>query len=240
MAGAGSRFKEAGYSFPKPLISIRGKPMIQWVLESLNLPYANYTFVVNPEHRKQYALDDMLHQLVYQLRIVEQRPPLLGAADAVLQATRLLPSDDELLIVNSDQWIRWEPGRTIEEFHNTVADGGILTFPSVHPKWSFAKPSEGYDSWSVTAVAEKVPISGMATAGLYWFKTVETYVDGVLAMMADPTKMLRGEYYVCPVYNELIANNQRVVHRPVEVMYGLGTPEDLEEFKLAAIAGALV
>ena len=34
MAGAGKRFFDAGYVFPKPLIEVDNKPMIQWVIES--------------------------------------------------------------------------------------------------------------------------------------------------------------------------------------------------------------
>ena len=45
MAGAGSRFVSAGYTFPKPLIEVDGKPMIQVVVENLNIE-ANYTFIV--------------------------------------------------------------------------------------------------------------------------------------------------------------------------------------------------
>ena len=45
MAGAGTRFQQAGYTFPKPLIEINGKPMIQLVVENLNVE-ANFIFVV--------------------------------------------------------------------------------------------------------------------------------------------------------------------------------------------------
>ena len=52
MAGAGSRFQQAGYFFPKPLIDIKDKPMIQWVIESLNLN-GNYIFIVQKNHYDQ-------------------------------------------------------------------------------------------------------------------------------------------------------------------------------------------
>ena len=37
MAGAGSRFAQQGYSFPKPLIDVNGKPMIEIVVDNLNI-----------------------------------------------------------------------------------------------------------------------------------------------------------------------------------------------------------
>ena len=50
MAGAGSRFEKAGYTFPKPLIEIHGKTMIQWVIERLKIKVI--TFIVRAEHEK--------------------------------------------------------------------------------------------------------------------------------------------------------------------------------------------
>tara|TARA_R110000796_G_scaffold240591_1_gene361737 strand:+ start:7799 stop:7978 length:180 start_codon:yes stop_codon:yes gene_type:complete len=38
MAGLGSKFKNAGFKNPKPLIDVAGKPMIQRVIENINLP----------------------------------------------------------------------------------------------------------------------------------------------------------------------------------------------------------
>ncbi len=38
MSGLGSRFTQAGYIDPKPLINVNGKPMIQAVVDNLNNP----------------------------------------------------------------------------------------------------------------------------------------------------------------------------------------------------------
>ena len=51
MAGGGSRFASAGYTFPKPLVEINGKPMIQTVVENLNIE-ANYIFIVQNDFRR--------------------------------------------------------------------------------------------------------------------------------------------------------------------------------------------
>ena len=55
MAGAGSRFEKAGYTFPKPLVEIDNKPMIQWVIESLDID-ANYIFLVQKEHQRKFNI----------------------------------------------------------------------------------------------------------------------------------------------------------------------------------------
>ena len=60
MAGAGSRFEQAGYTFPKPLIEVRNKPMIQVVVDNLNIK-ANYIYIVQKKHREKYNLDTLLN-----------------------------------------------------------------------------------------------------------------------------------------------------------------------------------
>ena len=49
MAGAGKRFADAGYIFPKPLIEINNKPMIQIVLDSLNLEFICFIVLPKPQ-----------------------------------------------------------------------------------------------------------------------------------------------------------------------------------------------
>lgn len=83
MAGAGSRFADAGYTFPKPLIDVEGKPMIQTVVDNLGFD-TNYIFVVQKEHRKQYNLDSMLNLIAPNCKIVEVDGVTEGAAPAQL------------------------------------------------------------------------------------------------------------------------------------------------------------
>mgnify|MGYP005825258877 FL=1 len=55
MAGEGSRFAQEGYTFPKPLINVLGKPMIQSVVENLDFD-CEYIFLVRKEHVKKLSL----------------------------------------------------------------------------------------------------------------------------------------------------------------------------------------
>ena len=65
MAGKGQRFLEKGYTFPKYLTTIRGKPMIQWVIESLGLPDVSYHFGCLTQDVERYHLQHMFEQLVF-------------------------------------------------------------------------------------------------------------------------------------------------------------------------------
>ena len=225
MAGRGKRFEDVGYSFPKPLIDIEGKPMIQLIIENLNLT-GKHIFLCQKEHYEKYALDKLLEMLSPNCKIIQIDGITDGAAVTALKAKELINNDEELIIANSDQWINWNPQHFLSFLQNNDADGGIITFISTHPKWSFVKVNE---SGLITELAEKKPISNIATAGIYYYKHGKTFVEAAEQMI---TKNIRtnNEFYIAPAYNEIIQNGGKVFHYPVAEMYGLGTPEDLQYF----------
>ena len=225
MAGRGKRFEDVGYSFPKPLIDIEGKPMIQLIIENLNLT-GKHIFLCQKEHYEKYALDKLLEMLSPNCKIIQIDGITDGAAVTALKAKELINNDEELIIANSDQWINWNPQHFLSFLQNNDADGGIVTFISTHPKWSFVKVNE---SGLITELAEKKPISNIATAGIYYYKHGKTFVEAAEQMI---TKNIRtnNEFYIAPAYNEIIQNGGKVFHYPVAEMYGLGTPEDLQYF----------
>jgi len=227
MAGAGSRFAEAGYSFPKPLIDIRGKPMIQVVSNSLRIE-ANFIYVVQKEHRKKYNLDTVLNMISPGCTIVEVDGLTEGAACTTLLAKEFINTDSPLIISNSDQLVDWDSLEFMYKMKSKDFDGGIVCFNATHPKWSFARTN---DQNLVTEVAEKNPISSNATAGIYYWKHGSDYVKYAEKMIEQDIRV-NNEFYVCPVYNEAIEDGKRIDCHMVESsdMWGLGTPEDLEYF----------
>lgn len=226
MAGFGSRFIEKGYSLPKPLIKIFGKPMIQLVVESLNLD-ANYIFVVQKEHRTKYNLDNVLNAIVPGCKIVEVNGPTEGAAVTSLMAKDLINNDTPLIISNSDQVIIWDS----LVFQSLLASQGVIAlFSDTDPKWSYAKLSDGL----VTEVAEKNVISEYATVGVYGFRSGREYVKYVEQMIAKDIRT-NGEFYIAPVYNEIISDGQMVLPYFVDKMHGLGTPEDMNNYIMETV-----
>ena len=173
MAGAGKRFFDAGYVFPKPLIEVENKPMIQWVLESLNLN-ANYIFIIQKEHQKKYNIKSVLKILQPNCKIIELDEITEGAACTTLLAKKYINNSDPLIIANSDQYINWNSSKALYDFNSKNLDGAILTFEAIHPKWSYAKCDE--DGF-VTEVAEKKVISKNATVGVYYWKHGSDYVS---------------------------------------------------------------
>jgi HAD superfamily hydrolase (TIGR01509 family) len=225
MAGAGSRFEQAGYTFPKPLIEVNGKPMIQVVVENLNLD-ANYIYVVQKFHREKYNLDTLLNLLTPGCKIVETDGLTEGAACTALLAKDYINNDNPLFFANSDQFVEWDSNEFMYKMQETDADGGIVTFTATHPKWSFAKIDENS---LVTEVAEKNPISDIATVGYYYWKHGSDFVK-YAEQMIEKNIRVNNEFYVCPVFNQAIEDSKQIRTFNTPGMWGLGTPEDLKYY----------
>ncbi len=229
MAGNGSRFVNAGYTFPKPLIPINvlgGKPMIQMVVENLNVE-AKFIYIVRKEHYDKYNLQTLLNLITPNCEIVQVDEVTEGAACTVLLAEKYINNDSQLFIANSDQFVEWESNEFFYSMQADTIDAGLATFKSCHPRWSFAKLN---DDGFVSEVAEKNPISDNASVGFYWFKSGKDFVSSAKRMIIQD-KRINGEFYVCPVLNELITDGKKVKIFPVKKMFGTGTPEDLQYFE---------
>lgn len=227
MAGAGSRFAQAGYTFPKPLIPVNGKPMIQVVVENLGVE-ANFIYVVQKEHREKFNLDTMLELITAgQCTVIEVDGITEGAACTALLAKEFIDNDDPLFFANSDQFVEWRPIDFLYKMQEQQADGGIVTFKDTHPKWSFAKVDE--ETNMVTEVAEKNPISDNATAGYYYWKRGSDFVKYAERMIEKDIRV-NNEFYVAPVYNQAIEDGRAIRIFEADKMWGLGTPEDLDYY----------
>jgi hypothetical protein len=225
MAGAGSRFEKAGYTFPKPLIEVKGKPMIQVVVDNLNID-ANYIYVVQKSHREKYNLDTLLNLITPGCKIVEVDGITEGAACTALLAKEFINNDNPLFFANSDQFVEWNSNDFMYKMQETGVDGGIVTFESTHPKWSFAKVD---NSGFVTEVAEKNPISNIATVGYYYWKKGSDFVKYAEQMINNNIRV-NNEFYVCPVFNQAVEDCKKIITFNIDGMWGLGTPEDLDYY----------
>ncbi len=233
-SGRGSRFESTGqYTFPKPLIEVFGKPMLQVVVDNIGLE-ATYIFLVLKEHYDKYALKYLLPLITKPnvCKIVIVDTVTEGAACTALLAKDLINNDDELLIANSDQYIEWNGKDFFTDVTERKSDAALLTFEAVHPKWSYALLNG--DGW-VVEVAEKKPISNVASTGLYWFKRGGDFVKSAERMIEKDIRT-NGEFYICPALNELIEDGGKVSTFTVR-MHGLGTPEDLQAFIVAHPGG---
>lgn len=239
MAGAGSRFKQAGYTVPKPFIQINHVPMIQLVISNLRprCPH-RFIFICQREHVTQYHLAQRLLEWAGQAELVLLDGLTEGAACTVLAAKQWIDNTDSLMIANSDQYVEVCINAYINDMTHRALDGLIMTMKANDPKWSFAAID---DQAYVTRVAEKEVISNDATVGIYNFARGCDFVQMANDMIAA-NERVNGEFYVAPVYNRLIAAGRRIgifnVGSEGQGMYGLGTPTDLTAFLNTPIAHA--
>lgn len=227
-AGNGSRFKEQGFLLPKPMIEFRGKPMIQHVVDSLNLD-GRYIFLVQREHCEKFGFASVLKKIVPDCLVLTVDKVTEGAACTSLIAKTIINNKTPLTIANSDQFVIYDSNEFLESFKyqykNKWLDGNILTFKSTNPKWSFARVTDGL----VREVAEKYAISDNATVGVYGWSSGEKYVHCAEKMISKNIRV-NNEFYICPVYNELLQEGGHVRIQEVKEMWGLGTPEDLKYY----------
>ncbi len=228
MAGRGSRFAEVGYALPKPLIDVRGRPMYAWAMDSLPLELAERViFICLAEHLRDRALEDDIRS-----RYARFDPVIIGLdhvtegqACTVLVARDWIDSSTPLVIYNADTYCRTHLATTLPGLDPSVR-GVISVFEAPGDKWSFARVDA---HGRVLETAEKRRISEWATTGLYHFARGADFVTHADAMIAADQRE-RGEFYVAPVYNRLIAAGADVRIDVADEVWVLGTPEDLDYF----------
>ncbi len=228
-AGLGSRFANAGWKIPKPFIDVSGVPMVKHVINSLSNESTKSTIILRKEHI------DMFPSIAADIcrsvdNTVETEMVTEGTICTVLLARNFFDKNTPLMIANSDQYVNFDVRSFVNDCVKRKLDGSILVFrnPEKNPKWSFVKQDK---DGLVIEVAEKKPISDLATVGIYFFSSGSQFVRGAIDMIAKNIRV-NGEFYTCPVYNELIASGAKigVYEIPSTSMFGLGTPEDLKKF----------
>jgi NDP-sugar pyrophosphorylase family protein len=223
MAGAGSRFAEKGFTLPKPLIEFKGKPMIEHVVDNLNID-ARYTFIVQQRHIDEYNIDKVVRGIIPTCNIVPLDNLTDGAARSLLAAKSIINNYNPLFIVNSDNLIEWGNIETMKSFEDK--DGGIILIEASGPKWSYAKlDAAGY----VTETAEKIEISTHATTGHYYWRRGSDFVRCAEEMIRRNIKF-NNEFYIAPTYNMAIEQGLKIYSQPAKRFWSVGTPEDLNYY----------
>jgi len=222
MAGSGQRFIDSGYTTPKFLIDIFGKPMIEHAAKSLDI-YGNYIYIVQKEHYDKYNLEYILNSITPNCKIITIQDKTNGAAVTTLFAEQLIDNDQPLIIFNSDQIIEWN-AENFKNFIKNNLDGAIVTFKAEGTQWSYVKMN---DLGLISEVAEKKQISNDATAGIYYWSKGSDYVY-YAKQMIDKQIKINNEFYVAPVYNEAIIDNKQIFSFSSNEIWNVGTPDDLE------------
>jgi len=224
-AGLGSRFTNAGYTFPKLLIDVHGKPMIQTVVENINIK-GRFIFIVQKNHYEKYNLNYLLNAIAPNCLIIQTEGLTEGAACSLLLAKEYINNDESLILANSDQFLEWDANEFLYVSNSDHVDACISIFENSHPKFSYAQCNEnGY----VTEVAEKKVISNNATTGIYYWKKGSDCIKYTEQMISKNIR-INNEFYNCPVFNEAISDGKKIKTVSAKKFWCLGTPEDLQYY----------
>lgn len=230
MAGKSQYFSESEFPFPKPLIEIGHKTIIEHVIQNLSSAGADvqFIFVLSSADCRKFHLDSTLNIITdHKCRIVRLDNETKGAACSALMAISHIANDNPLIIANSDQLFDDSLKDLISGMGD--ADAGALTFESVHPRWSYVRLSE---QGLVVETAEKRPISRLAIAGLYYFRHGKAFVEAAMRSIQKDSSV-NGNFYIAPTLNEmiLVGKTIRTMKVDAERYHTFYTPQKIKEFE---------
>jgi NDP-sugar pyrophosphorylase family protein len=231
IAGTSELFNPSEYFYPKPLIEINGKPMIEVVLEnimSFSQPF-DIIFIIKDQDAKKFYLENTLKILAKNANIITLKKETKGALCSVLMSIDLVQDEDEILILNGDQIIDANFDDIYQFWNESKSDGGLVTFNSVHPRWSYVKSEEG----KVTETAEKNPISNHAIAGYYYVKSAKDFFEAAFSVILNENQ-INGAYFISSIYNEMILKGKKINIYPIapNQYHSFYSPEKIKNYEL--------
>lgn len=233
MAGRGSRFAKAGFTTPKPLIKVDGKPMFMKALSSLDGVEAkkHYTIIIRAEHDKEYDLSAQLKDVLPQANVVSSDEQPTGALRDAYRAKPHLKPDEGIVLLDCDLWFHSQPYyEMVQDSLSGKSDiaGGLLTFEADNPRYSYAEIDE---NWMVSRTAEKEVISNRAITGAYYIANTQTFIKAADELLGQPLTDKMPEYYISHIYNVLLGQGGKIKATPVEQFASFGTPEELKTYE---------
>jgi len=231
MAGEGSRFRNAGWTTPKPLIELKGKPLFVRAIESVKVDGApmKYSLIVRQEHIDDYAIDKGIHEILPDAKVYSVEKTTRGAVETCLIAEEGIDDDDAVVVMDCDLEFRSEAYKRIIEDclkDKNATGGALVSFESDLPKYSYAEID---DNGNVTRTAEKEVISNHALCGAYFFASGKEFKEVAHKLLGAPP-MEKPEFYVSLLYNYLLSKGDTVKLAPMEEYHSYGTPEELERY----------
>ena len=232
MAGRGQRFINQGITTPKPLIKLGDRTIVEWMVQTLDIPDAHYVFIVRQEHVASDKIDKQLKALVPDCDVVVIDRVTEGATCTVLLAQDLISNDDALIVKDCDQILNWSAPNFFEFARRNEAAGATVTIPTQNPGFSYARLGE--DCKTVVETAEKRVISWFGCSGLYYFAKGREFIKYAVQMIAKNIRV-NNEFYISPVYNQYLEDGKRILNYPLAEMFSFNTPEELAKHQPATM-----
>lgn len=214
MAGKSTFDVTKNSGFPKVLTNVNGKLLVERSSEAFtSLPYDKKIIVIaNKKQLSDYKLDKVLPLLDKAIEVCSINGDTQGAVCSAMLAIEHLDLDEPLIISSFEQVLELDLAPLIDKFIENNVDAGVLTFKSIHPKWSFVKKD---DRGIVSHAAEKQPISKDAIAGFYFFKNAKLFIESAKSMIRNDVTY-NGLFYTSHTLNEVIIKKGKVLALPID------------------------
>jgi hypothetical protein len=210
-AYAGLDMHDGGY--PHCLTEFDGVPLIERLVTNTGvLGDAKYIFALQETDVSRFHLDNVVALLAPGSVALPVSSTTKGAACTALLAAAHIDNDEELLIVSANELVDTDLSTVIARFRASKLDGGTLTFPSIHPRYSYVRLNGDN---LVAEAAQRNPISNNATVGIFWYARGQDFVAAAKNMIRKGAQV-DGLFYICPAFNELILEQARIGVFPIE------------------------
>ena len=222
----------AGQDFERPDGSVKaqlrvdGQPLLRAALEqrpwwrSGQVSDADLVFVLRDTSRSQVFRSTALEAWYPRARMVSLSAPTGGAAMSALAGLAAVADAEVPVCVDLVDILYQSTLDPVSTFKKTNAGGIALVFESDYPKYSYLRTD---DRGHVVEAAEKRVISRHASAGTYFFATPAIYLEALAHSLRNREALTwKGLFYVCPVFNGVLAGKRSVALERVSVH---GRPE---------------
>lgn len=238
MSGLGSRFLEAGYTDPKPLIPVLGRPIIEWVVSMFDVE-DDIIFVCREDHLQNTEMKKRLLGFRPNAKIISIEGHKKGPVYALKCIEDVIDNQAETIVSYCDYFMQFDYAEFKKSVNRSGADGAIPCYTGFHPH--LMKEKNLYASCKVNARGQLIEIKekysftedktkSLHSPGLYYFKRGDI-LKHYINVMLEKELSLNGEYYASLLYNPMVEDGLKVdVPANVTHFCQWGTPEDLVDF----------
>lgn len=222
--------------YPIWLSEIDGQIMLERQINMLaQLEPNRFIVCVRTAENEAHHVENILTMISPKAMMIGIKRPTAGAACTALLAVSKIKLDEELVIVSATDQHNVDVVRVVEQFRNSGADGGVLTFESLHPRYSYVRLDENQQ---VVEVAEKRPLSREASAGFYWLRNAGCFFEALKKMILKDAQV-NGRFYVAPALNELILQHKiiKTIRLPKDAYIPVKSSRQLNHYEHLAEEG---